>query len=305
VIVRHERLHMLVQRGFVEGGISITPNENLSCWLSRLGSPLIESVLRLSREAENHKKPSAGPKLQSGGQASVIHDKLDGFREQKWKSQVGDSDLNVRLNHLVALRVNLLIPAVLLASVWQAHAVQFTVSQVGPPIWQYTVTFAPVDNYSIFQASTTITVTGLSGVTAAAGPTSTDFPAGPMNTLNLAWTAQVLNGGTTVVWTHVGGGTGNFPTTQHIFGFSITAPSAANSTVTFATSGFSRDKNDPLPGGGFSLDISGGVAGPFSPAPAAVPAMSPPFLFLTMLGLGCVAAYQAKRRLLERVRSRS
>jgi hypothetical protein len=47
------------------------------------------------------------------------------------------------------------------------------------------------------------------------------------------------------------------------------------------------------------------VAGPFSPAPAAVPAMSPPVLFLTMLGLGCVAAYQAKRRLLERVRSRS
>lgn len=40
----------------------------------------------------------------------------------------------------------------------------------------------------------------LSGVTAATGPSTTDF-SGELDAINLAWTAQVLNGGTTVVWT--------------------------------------------------------------------------------------------------------
>ena len=48
-----------------------------------------------------------------------------------------------------------------------------------------TLTFAPLDNYSIFQPTTTITLTGLFGVTTAAGPTSTDFPQGNLDTTNL------------------------------------------------------------------------------------------------------------------------
>jgi hypothetical protein len=142
-----------------------------------------------------------------------------------------------------------------------ASAVSFINTQAGPNTWVYTLTFAPEDNYSITQASTTITLNGLTGVTAATGPTSNDFPAGPGNTANLAWTAQVTNGGTTVVWTHIGGGTGNFPSIQHVYGFSITS-SAPNGTVALVTSGFSRDFPNPLPGGGFNLDITGNAAGP-------------------------------------------
>jgi len=146
-----------------------------------------------------------------------------------------------------AWRMGLLYPAaLLLGCTWQAQAVQSTISQVGPPTWIYDITFAPLDNYSIIQANTTITITSLTGVTAAAGPTSTDFPTQALNETNLAWTAQVLNGGTTVVWTHVGPGTGNFSTPQHIFGFSTTAPGATNCTVAFSTSGFSRDISNPL-----------------------------------------------------------
>src|SRR5215475_9961309 len=125
------------------------------------------------------------------------------------------------------LRPNFLIPALLLASAWQVQAVTWTLVQAGPTKWTYTLTFDPFDNYSIFQANTTITMNGLTGVTGAAAPTSTDFT-GALDTLNLAWTPQVLNGGTTVVWTHIGSGTGNFGTTKHVFGFSITAPAAPN-----------------------------------------------------------------------------
>ena len=200
-------------------------------------------------------------------------------------------------------RANLLIPALLLATGWQAHAVQWTLSQAGPSTWTYTLTFAPEDNYSIYQANTTITMTGLTGVTAAAGPTSTDFPSG-LQSLELAWTAQVTNGGTTVAWTHVGSGTGNFPTTQHVFGFSITAAGALNGTVSYATSGMSRDVGNPLPGGGYNLDISGTVGGPSSTgSPASAPALSPMALLLTSLGLALAGGYQVRSRLADRLRN--
>jgi hypothetical protein len=194
------------------------------------------------------------------------------------------------------LRPNFLIPAVLLASAWQAHAVSWTLTQAGPFTWTYTLTFDPLDNYSIFQGSTTITMNGLTGVTSAGAPTLTDFT-GSLDTLNLAWTPQVLNGGTTVVWTHVGGGTGNFGTAKHVFGFSITAPTASNGSVSFVTSGMSRDVGNPLPGGGFNVDISGSVQGPRAALPA-TPAPSTLTLALVSIGF-FVVAYQIKRRVFQ------
>src|SRR5215471_5911561 len=87
-------------------------------------------------------------------------------------------------------------------------AVSFTGQQTASNEWSYTLTFAPLDNYSIYQPDTTITVSGLFGVAAAAGPTSTDFPFDFLDQVNTNWTAEVLNAGTAVRWTHVGGGFG-------------------------------------------------------------------------------------------------
>ncbi len=143
----------------------------------------------------------------------------------------------------------------------------FTGTQTGPNQWTYTLTFAPLVNYSVFPVATqstnltTITLTGLFGVTGAAGPTSTDFPSS-LNSINLNWSAAVLNGGTEVVFTHVGPGTGNFTDFRHAFGFTINASGAVNGTAPLATSGFSRDTTNPLPDGTFKLDITGTTDGP-------------------------------------------
>lgn len=141
-------------------------------------------------------------------------------------------------------------------------AVTVTGEQISSTAWTYTLTFAPLDNYSIFQANTTITLDGLFGVTGAAGPTSTDFPNPFIDGINLDWTAAVLNGGTEVQWTHVGPGTGNFNTEQNVFGFQVSASGAMDGLVSLATSGFSRDDDNPLPDGKFNLDISGTLDGP-------------------------------------------
>ena len=147
----------------------------------------------------------------------------------------------------------------------------FTATQTGSAQWTYTLTFAPLVNYSIFPVATsstnptTITVTGLSGVTSAAGPTSTDFPVTvnpDLNAVNLNWSAQVLNNGTKVIFTHVGPGTGNFAVDKHAFGFTINATGAMNGTAQFMTSGFSRDTSNPLPDGTFNLDITDTTNGP-------------------------------------------
>jgi hypothetical protein len=44
------------------------------------------------------------------------------------------------------------------------EAVSFSLSSVGGGVWTYTLTYDPLDNYSRFQPSTTITLSGLSGV---------------------------------------------------------------------------------------------------------------------------------------------
>ena len=175
-------------------------------------------------------------------------------------------------------------------SAGQALAVSINGSQVAPNEWAYDLTFAPLDNYSIFQPNTTITLTGLFGVTSATGPTSTDFPNSFINTLNLAWVAKVLGGGTTVQWTHMGPGTGNFSTVQHIFGFDVFASGAQNGLVSLTTSGFSRDTTNPLPGGSFNLDIAGVVAGPVASVP------EPETYAMLLAGLGLMGFVVRRRK---------
>lgn len=190
------------------------------------------------------------------------------------------------------LRPNVLIPVVLLASAWQAPAVTWTLSSAGPSTWTYTLTFAPFDNCNLFVSPTTITMTGLTGVTAAGAPTSTDFPAGALNTNNLNWTPSVQSGGTKVVWTNPTCGTGNFGVAKHVFGFTITAATAFNGTVSFATGGMAVDT-----GTANSIDVSGSVAGPSATASSSsVPAASPLTLVLLSLGLVAAAGWQVRRR---------
>src|SRR4029077_14753964 len=142
----------------------------------------------------------------------------------------------IKLRARLFLSIVLLVPPTLFAD--SIHPT-FTGAQTGPDQWTYTLTFARLVNYSIFQNVTTITLTGLFGVTGATGPTSTDFPPGLLDTVNLDWSGAVLNGGTEVVFTHGGPGTGNFNDFRHAFGFTIDASGAVNGLVSLATSGFS------------------------------------------------------------------
>ena len=174
-----------------------------------------------------------------------------------------------------------------------AFAVQFTGAQTGPTTWTYNLTYDPLDNYSICQANTTITISGLAGVTAAGAPTSTDMPNPALAPSQLAWTPQVLNGGTTVVWTHVGPGTGNFGVPIHVNGFTITA-TASSGNAPFATSGFALDAgcSPPTP-----RDIAGTVAAPVGlvVVTSAIPALSPFALYMLIAALAAAAALVLRR----------
>jgi hypothetical protein len=169
----------------------------------------------------------------------------------------------------------------------------FTGTQTGPNEWTYTLMYAPLVNYSIFTPDTTITLTGLYGVTDATGPTSTTFPLPDtwISGINLDWSPAVLDGGTEVVWTHVGPGTGNFGNDIYVYGFTIDASGAVNGTVSLATSGFSRDTNLALPDGTYNLDITGTTDGPVGPVP------EPSGLLLLGTGLAGIAGVVRKKLL--------
>jgi len=122
--------------------------------------------------------------------------------------------------------------------VQDVHAVKFIGSKTGPGEWTYNLTYQPHDNFAVCQPSATITLTNLAGVTSASKPASTDFPTGYVGLLD--WIPTVSNGGTKVVWTHIGGGTGNQFAEKHIFGFKVFS-TAIDGTVNVATDGFAYD----------------------------------------------------------------
>ena len=133
------------------------------------------------------------------------------------------------------------------------QAVIISGQQITASEWEYTVTYEPFDNYAVCPPPghlAIITLTGLSGVTSATAPTSTDIDtvtSDPtiidfFNTVNLAWVPEVLNGGTEVRWTHLGPGTGNWSVPIRVFGFRVfTSTPAASGTVNVASEGFSID----------------------------------------------------------------
>ena len=178
-----------------------------------------------------------------------------------------------------------LAAGVLLAA--PAHAVQFALTGVGSGVFSYTLTYDPLDNYAIpgWEDIATIRLSGLTGVVSAAGPTSTSYDNEFGNSVNLNWTAEVLAGGTEVVFTHIGPGTGNYDVPMYVYDFSITAPGQGVGVVSFETSGFRTDTTNGL----IDRDIAGRVGGP-------VPVPEPATWALLLSGLFIAAAASKGRR---------
>jgi hypothetical protein len=173
-----------------------------------------------------------------------------------------------------------------------SNAVQFSLASTGPGVWTYTLTYAPYDNYSIAQPNTPLPLAGLYGVTAATGPTSTDFVEPELSNTNLLWTPQISAGGTSVVWTHIGPGTGNFDVPKNVFGFQVFSDAPLTDFVSLATDGFARDIQSPTDiYDGRDLDIAVAVYGPAS---LALPVPEPGTLVL--LGLGLAGLGLSRRR---------
>lgn len=191
----------------------------------------------------------------------------------------------MRTSLLSRARTVLTGAALLLGSVHVAHAVSFTLDAQSGDTWTYTLTYYPWDNYAIpeLAGEAKVRLTGLSGVVSASGPTSTSYSNPILSAINLAWTAEVLAGGTEVVWTHVGPGTGNFDVPMHVFGFSVTAPGQVSGSVRYATTGFSTDVDRGLEG----RDVVGAVVGP-------VP--EPSTWALALAGAGLVGWASRRRR---------
>jgi hypothetical protein len=172
-----------------------------------------------------------------------------------------------------------------------ALAVQFTGLKTGAGEWTYTLTYDPGDNYNrCDQTETTITLSGLIGVTQAFAPTSTDYPDGGID--NLDWTPQVLNGGTTVVWTIVEHGSGNWGVARHIYGFRVLAPSSDSGTVSVATDGFAPDEECPVE----DLDIQTTTVGPASAGHSSIPTLSEWGIIIMSLMLAGAAIWMIRRR---------
>ena len=182
-------------------------------------------------------------------------------------------------------RLALASAALVMAGTPAAHAVSLSLDSQSGDTWTYTLTYDPLDNYAIpGQANeATVRLTGLAGVVSATGPTSTSYDNAYGNAINLAWTPEVLTGGTEVVWTHVGPGTGNYDIPLYVFGFSITAPGQSSGLIRYETSGFSTDVDRGL----IDRDVLGTVVGP-------VP--EPSTWALTIAGLALVGVAARRRR---------
>lgn len=123
-------------------------------------------------------------------------------------------------------------------------AASFVGTQTSPTEWTYTLTYDPLDNYAVCPTPgvATITLSGMADVTRATEPTLTDFENPSIDALNLQWIPQVSNNGSSVTWTHVGPGTGNFGVPKHVYGFKLyTAFPATSGSVNVASTGFSTD----------------------------------------------------------------
>lgn len=179
-----------------------------------------------------------------------------------------------------------------------AHAADFVLASHVGEAWTYTLVYAPYENMGFGESGVhaTISLSGLSGVTAVSGPTSTDFPAQRINDHQLLWTETILDGGSTVVFTMPAetAGTGNFPTEQHVFGFTLIAPGAVEGDIALATDGFYYGLfPNGTPGGldpANDRDVAKSIAGPVA---AAVP--EPATWAMMVLGFGAVGAVIRRR----------
>jgi len=182
-----------------------------------------------------------------------------------------------------------------------AHAVDFVLDSHMGDAWTYTLVYDPYDNMSFAENGfhATITLTGLYGVTAVSGPTSTDFPHPIANVNQQAWVGSILDGGSTVVFTmplEQQSGTGNYSTEKHVYGFTLIAPGAVEGQAALATNGFYYGLY-PNDGVNHSLDpvndrdVAKAVAGPVA---ASVP--EPATWAMMILGLGAAGGMMRRRR---------
>lgn len=178
-----------------------------------------------------------------------------------------------------------------------AHAVDFVLESHVGDAWTYTLVYDPFDNMGFAESGVhaSITLSGLYGVTAVSGPTSTDFPAEPVIGMQLAWTGAILDGGSKVVFTmpldH--SGTGNYTTEKHVYGFTLYAPGSVGGEAALATDGFYYGLFPSGSNGGVDpandRDIAKAISGPAAPAP------EPATWALMILGLGAVGAVARRR----------
>lgn len=176
-----------------------------------------------------------------------------------------------------------------------AHAVDFVLESHVGDAWTYTLVYSDYDNMSISESGihATITLSGLWGVTTVSGPTSADFPYQELNDYQLAWTGQVLDGGSKVVFTmpldRVG--TGNFPDARHVYGFTLIAPGAVAGDVQVATDGFYNGHY--APGSDVNAPENDRDIAKLTAGPVAVP--EPASWALMILGLGVVGGAMRRR----------
>lgn len=179
-----------------------------------------------------------------------------------------------------------------------AHALDFVLASHVGDAWTYTLIYDPYENMGIGDSGihATITLSGLSGVTGVSGPTSTDFAFQPINDIQLAWTGEILDGGSRVVFTMPldRSGTGNQTSVQHVYGFTLIAPGAVTGEVGLATNGFYDGffVNDGVAHAlepAYDRDLAKAVAGP-----VAVP--EPGTWAMLILGFAATGGVMRRRR---------